>query len=309
MTEYDMLNLFRSIVTCRPIALGLAAVVSLMAPSVLCAQSTTTDTVEILRHVPLGNQSPMEARRQAIDEARAEAVRQVVGTQVQAERRSATIDHGEEVVDRFSEVIRTGASGRVVDSEVLEDTLTERNGAYFFELRLRAAVVAEQGRTDPAFQVSLALNEDDQVYVDRGSLRESDEIVATMETTQDAHLTLFDVAPDTVAVVWPNAITSDTFAPANTPVEFPPPELRTSGGLRFRVQVPDDRGVETRRLVVVATKEKIPFRSVPDYRVQKGELTTSQASLQAFNRWLVNIPLDQRAMVSATYDVKAASDR
>lgn len=294
---------------CGHIAVGFLVAVALIVPNASWAQSTSADTVEVLRQLPLGNQSPTEARRQAIDEARAEAVRQVVGTQVQAERRSATIDRGEEIVDRFSEVVRTGASGRVVDSEVVEDTLTERNGTYLYQLRLRAAVMAEQGRPDSGFQVSLKLNDEDQVYVDRGSVRESDEIVATMETTKDAYLTLFDVAPDTVAVVWPNSLTDDTFAPADTPVEFPPPNLRTSGGLRFRVQAPDDRDVETRRLVVVATKEEVPFRSVPDYRVQEGQLSTAQASLQTLNRWLVNIPLDQRAMASATYEVKAVSDR
>lgn len=267
-----------------------------------------TRTVETEYELYAGNKTPQEARRQAIDRARAEAVRKAIGTQVQAEQRSSTIEAGEEVVSRFSQVVRTGASGRVVSSEVLAEQRPERNGEVFQYVRIRATVQPATGRPDPGFEVTMGLTDEDQTFVDRGGLEESDEVIAEIEVTKDAYLTLFSVTADTLQVIWPNALSRDTFVPAETTVEFPPPSLRARG-LHLRVNVPDGRGRVTERLVAVATKQKVPFREVPEYQIEEGRLTAAQASVEALNRWLVDIPLRQRAVASATYDVVRAGER
>lgn len=274
------------------------------------AQTVEGDTTtEVTRRVYAGDKTPQEARRQAINEAKVEAVRQVVGTEVRGTRRSSTIERGEEVVQRFSQLVRTDASGRVIDSEVLEGNMIEENNTYFYRVRLRAVVAAEKGRSDQSFNVSLDLNTEDGVYVDRGALEDSDQLVAQIETTEDAYLTVFSITPDTLQVIWPNAVSDDTFAPAETLVEFPPPDLRETGALRFRVDVPEGRETVTNRLVVVATKDETTFQPVPEYELQGNEVTTTQASVEAMNRWLVSIPLDERALASATYDVTRVSAR
>jgi len=265
-------------------------------------------TVEVEYELYAGNKTPQEARRQAIDRAKAEAVRQAIGTQVQAERRSSTIEMGEEVVSRFSQVVRTGASGRVVSSEVLEEQRPERNGEVFQYVRIRATVQPATGRADPGFEVDVSLADEDQTFVARGALEESDEVIAEIDVTKDAYLTLFSVTPDTLRVIWPNALSRDTFVPAGTTVEFPPPSLR-AGGLHLRVSVPEGQDRLTERIVAVATKQKILFREVPEYQVEEGQLTAAQASVEALNRWLVDIPTGQRAVASATYEVVRAGER
>lgn len=269
--------------------------------------SDEPQTVEVERRVFAGDKTPNEARKQALEEAQAEAIRQVVGTQVQMDRERVTIETGDDVVDRFSQIVRTGASGRVVDHEVLEEDRREIGGEVFQYLRIRATVQPEQGQMDPGFNVKLRLNDEDRVFVDRGARTENDEVIAEIEVTKDAYLTLFSVTPDTLQVIWPNSITSNTFVSANTTVQFPPKELRDAG-IRLRVQVPDGKSQITERLVAVATKEKVPFRPVPEYQVKEGQLTTAQASVQALNRWLVEIPLDQRALATVTYDVTRSSE-
>jgi hypothetical protein len=278
-----------------------------------CAQSQAGtpgaaegERVEVTYQIYSADKPPQKAREMAVKRAQAEAVRKVVGTKVQAERLSSSVQSGEERVERFAQVVRTGASGRVVESEVLEAETVERGGELFYRVRIRATVVPARGRADPAFDVSVSLNESDRVYVDRGAPEESQQLVASIAVSKDAYLTVFNVTPDTIRVVWPNSRLPEAFVPADTTVEFPPPDLRRLG-LRWRVQVPEGEEDVTERIVVVATKKKIPFQPIPNYDVREGRLKTAAATLEALNRWLVKIPLDQRTLTTATYTVKRAS--
>lgn len=265
------------------------------------------NTVEVERELYASNKTLDEARRQAIERAQAEAVRRAIGTQVQAERRSTTIERGEEVVSRFSQVVRTGASGRVVESEVLAEELRERDGNRFQYVRIRATVQPATGQPDPGFEVNLRLTDEDQTFVAHDRREESDEIIAEIEVTKDAYLTLFNVTPDTLQVIWPNPYSTDTFVSGGSTVQFPSEKQRRV--YRLRAEVPEDRDQITERMVAVATKQRVPFREIPKRRIEDGVLKTAQASVQALNRWLVDIPLGQRALHSVTYDVIRAEEQ
>lgn len=289
-------------------AAALLLIAALGSPEGAGAQADTTrtsleaKTVTAEYELYAGNKTPKEARREAIDRAQAEAVRKAISTQVQAQRRSSTIETGKEVVSRFSQVVRTGASGRVVDYEVLEEMLRERGGSTFQYIRIRATVEPTTGRPDPGFNVDLRLTDDDQTFVAHDQLEKSDEVITEIEVSKDAYLTLFSVTADTLQVIWPNSLSEDTFVPAGTTVQFPPPDLRARG-LHLRVEVPEGRDRITERLVAVATKQEMPFQQVPGRQIEDGTLATAQAGMQSLNRWLVEIPLGQRAIQSVTYDV------
>jgi hypothetical protein len=240
-----------------------------------------------------------------LDGARAEAVRRVVGTQVQAERSISTIEIDDELVERFSQVVRTGAGGRVVEERIVEAGIEKQGGQDVYRVRVEATVQPDVGRPDPAFVASLSLNKASQVYVARSSRRASDEVVATVTATQDAYLTLFSVTQDTIQVIWPNSLVEQAFVSASDSVAFPSQSWRARG-LRLRVEVPPGRDRITERLFLVATKTRIPFRRAPNVNIRDGTLRTVESSLLALNRWLVGIPLDQRATATATYDVRRA---
>jgi len=157
------------------VAAGLLLVASLVGPDPATAQADSSRanlTVEAEYEMYADNISPKEARRQAIERAQAEAVRKAIGTQVQAERRSATIETRGEVVSRFSQVVRTGASGRVVDHTVLEEHRPERNGEIYQYVRIQATVRPTTGQPDRSFRIStLRLTDDDNAgTVDAGVL-------------------------------------------------------------------------------------------------------------------------------------------
>ena len=270
----------------------------------------TTDaqgqTLTVDYSVRLRGRTPEEAKQLALDGARADAVRRVVGTQVQAERSISTIETDDELVERFSQVVRTGAGGRVVEERIVEAGIEEQGGQdVVYRVRVEATVQPDVGRPDPAFVASLSLNKESQVYVARSSRRASDEVVATVTATQDAYLTLFSVTQDTIQVIWPNSLVEEAFVSASDSVAFPSQSWRARG-LRLRVEVPPGRDRITERLFLVATKTRIPFRPTPNVNIRDGTLRTVESSLLALNRWLVGIPLDQRATATATYDVRRA---
>ncbi len=271
------------------------------------AEASEPRIVEVARRVSLRTLTQEKARRRALDEAQAEAVRQVVGTQVQAEQSSVTTEtSGGEFADRFTQVVRTGASGRVVDYDVLgEGVVVGARGDAYYEVRLRATVQPEQGRPDPGFTATLTLDDADGVYLDCGAPTDSDELVATAQVSQDAHVTLFSLTADTLQVIWPNALMPEAAMLREVPVEFPPPDLRARG-VHLRVEVPPGREEVTEHLVLVATKTDVPFRPLPAFEVRNQELTTAQAHVLALQRWLVRLPLDQRTMATTTYYVHRA---
>ena len=265
--------------------------------------AAVAQTVVVDYSVTLQNRTPEEAQQMALNRARAEAVRKVVGTQVQAERSSATIETDDGVQSRYAQIVRTGAGGRVVAQRLLEDGIDTRPEPDVYRVRLEATVQPDVGRPDPGFGASLDLTDDDRVFVARSPRTRSDELIASIRVTKNAHLTLFSITRDTIQVLWPNAFMKDTFVPAQTKVEFPSATWRERG-VHLRADVPSGRERITERLLLVATKSRVPFEPVPAAEVQDGTLTTVDASLLALNRWLVNIPLDQRATATVTYDVR-----
>lgn len=264
-------------------------------------------TVEASYEIYAADKTPNEAHDKALSRAQAEAIRKAIGTQVQAEQRSSRIESGDEVVSQFSEVVRTGASGRVVDYELLETNRIERGGRLFYRVRIRASVEPATGRPDPGFKLDMRLTDKDRTFVARETREESDEVIAEIEATEDAYLTLFSVTSDTLQVIWPNSLSRDTFVEKGKKVEFPPQDLQAQG-IHLRVDIPEGRSRVRERLVAVATKQKVPFQKVPEYDLKNGSLATARSGLESLNRWLVEIPLGQRAMATVSYDVVRRPD-
>lgn len=262
-----------------------------------------TDTVTVTQRVQLaGDMTPAEAKRQAVERALAEAVRRVSGVRVQAAQLGVGEDRSGRVRDSFLSVVQLDAAGRAVDYRVLDERyVSERHpslGAQLYlELRALVTVAAEHGATDAAFTVSVALN--DALFFDTGaSLDGNDELIATITSSQDAWLTVFGVTGDSAQLLLPNAYMTDRRAPAGVSVELPSREWRDRG-IHFRASLPPEEKARRELLVVVATRTPVTFTP------PTGPDGASQSfSLMAIQRWLVTIPLDQRAIAFAAYEVR-----
>jgi hypothetical protein len=265
---------------------------------------TLGDTVTVTQRVlVVGDLTPTEAKRQALEKALAEAVRRVSGVRVQAAQLGVDEDRGGRSRDSYLSVVQLDAAGRATNYRVLDERfVTERHpslGAQlYFELRALVTVARETGAIDPGFTVAVSLN--DALFFDSGgSLEGNDELIATITTSQDAWLTVFDVMGDSAELLLPNAIMRDARVMAGRAVELPSREWRDRG-VHFRASLQPPDKARRELLVVVATRSPVPFPT----EAATDAATPRPISLMAIQRWLVTIPLEQRAIAFAAYEVR-----
>ena len=262
------------------------------------------DTVTVTQRVLVaGDMTPAEAKRQAVEKALAEAVRRIVGVRVQASQLGVDEDRGGRTRDSFLSVVQLDAAGRATDYRVIDDRfVTERHPALgaqvYYELRALVTVAREIGAPDPGFSVAVTLN--DALFFDTGAgLEGNDELIATITPSRDAWLTVFDVAGDSAQLILPNALMSETRALGGRPFELPSREWRDRG-VHFRASLSSQETARRELLVVVATRDRVVFPAEKSTDTAAPPLI----SLMAIQRWLVTIPLEQRAIAFAAYEVR-----
>lgn len=278
-------------------SLASLALLALLLPSSI-AQAQRIDSVTVEQRVLMTPElTPAEARRRAIDGALAEAVRRAAGVRVQSSALSTLDDvPGGAVHGGYSSVIQLDAAARAVDYRVLDEEWETLRPAgvppqLYLRLRLVVTVQGEAGTPDAAFQLELSLNAT-RFDVRAGPPGTADEIIATIRASQASYLVLFTVADDSVLRLFPNEYVRDIRAAAGTPLELPDPEWRARG-LRLRATLPSGRTARREFLVVVATRTAVPP-------------PPAALSVVALQRWLVRIPLGDRTIAFAPYEVRRA---
>ncbi|MCG5548215.1 DUF4384 domain-containing protein [Halorhodospira halochloris] len=248
---------------------------------------------------PVSDQTSLsDARQVALEEAKNEAVQQVVGVRVQSEAFSYTADSADHYEDGFSRVIATDAQGRVTDWNVKEEDFSIRNDRAYLKLIYELEVAKEAGERDPSFQASSDLNQ--RVFIDYGDPGENEEIILEAQVSQEARVYLFGISNEGVDVLFPNQFVDSVTAEENEKFEIPPGEWR-SRGLRLRPSVPEGEERAFEVLMLVATKEPI---GLPELAMSSADDTAAKRmSMQQLQGWLANIPLDQRAISKASYEV------
>lgn len=249
------------------------------------------------------NMTLEDARRAGIDEALAEAVRQVVGTKVDATQQRIA---NEGLEDRFLSVALSSAAGRVVDYKVMAEGLVSVPDAdgrpvTRYRGRVSAMVAEESGRADPGFTVGLSMNRPSFMVNKAG---DGEEMIATVTSSRDAWVTLFVVTEDTVDVILPNAYARENRITSAAPLQFPSARQRAMS-MNLTASLPAGRDAAREMIVAVATKTQVPFGAGPtrasaDRRV----VPTVQGTINDFQQWLVRIPLDERAVAYAAYEIR-----
>lgn len=256
------------------------------------AQGADTVTVE-QRILMTPDLTPADARRRAIDAALADAVRRVAGVRVQSNALSTLDERGARIDSRYTSVIALDAAARAVDYRVTREEWETRRldgtSQLYLHLTLRAVVEREVGTPDAAFTIDLSLNATRyEVRADVAS--RNDEIIATVRSSRAAQLSLFTIVGDSVQRVFPNAYLPVVTADSGRASELPDPEWRERG-LRLRATLPPRVDERREMLLVVATRRA----------VAPAPMAMSVMELQ---RWLVRIPLQDRAIAFAGYDVR-----
>ena len=249
-----------------------------------------------------------EARDEAIKQAQGEGIRQIAGVQVQSEQARWQAEHmvGEDTkyFDLFSEVQRSTSFGRILDQRISKEgleavTTAGIEGQQKYAVVMDVEVLKEVGKPDPEFTLQLSLNK--EIFSASPVSERSDEVLATILSSQDCYLTLLSVSADTVRVLFPNEFSKQNRITANRKFEFPPEELRTAG-VRLLVQLPSSQKHAAEMLVAIATKKPMAFTTGQ----KEGLFNTIPTYVGAYTmltRWLVQIPPDERTEASATFEI------
>ncbi len=244
--------------------------------------------------------SQAQARQEALNRARAEAVRLVAGVLVQSEEISfkvESIGEARAFRDFFSSMNRTISFGQVVEEKVLwEGTVNfqvqeGRPPEVYYKVKLKARVQLEEGEPDPEFVIDAKLNK--MVFA------ENEIMTLDIRSSRDCYVYIFNLmANDSLIMLYPNLYFQNNFLPANTNLHLMPP------GYSFQVSLLPGYTRAHEFIYIVATKKQYPF--APSWRTSSGIFRTSStkrfASLE-LPRWLANIPLDQRTDKVLSYEV------
>ncbi len=243
-----------------------------------------------------------DAERAALEAAMAEAVRRVAGVRVAGTESMVTSDSAGAVSSRYLASVRLDAEGHVVAWTIARArwiTAKRSRGAgdLVYEASYRVTVARDAGRTDASFRLTLHTN--GERYAVRGAAAsDNDEVIVALAATRDAHLTVAAISGDSVRRLVPNQVIASARIAAGEQTEWPSAEWRERG-LHFRVGLPDGVSRRTDVLAAVATSEPAPWP-----RADGGAV-----SLTEFNRWLVGIPADRRAVAQQMVMVVRENDR
>jgi hypothetical protein len=156
-------------------------------------------------------------------------------------------------------------------------------------------VIKEKGKPDPGFKLSVKLND--------VSFKEGEEMIISLRSTQDAYVTIFNVlANNTVVVLFPNQRMKENFIEAKKRYDVPSKKWRKQG-IHFRVGLSPDTNKAEEMILVIATKENIPFQAKELKEGSFNILPTYQDAVTTLNRWLLSIPLDKRTSEFLTYQI------
>ncbi|HWP83070.1 MAG TPA: DUF4384 domain-containing protein [Bacteroidota bacterium] len=283
---------------------------SLLVLSSVAAQTvqtvTTSGIAYLTQDVTYG-----EAERRALEDAFSKAIAEVAGVNVQSEIYGSKAEvlasnpNENEFLEVFTVINRSVSYGRIVGHKILEkktETTELAGGAVLPIVRVRVAceVAKDEGKPDPSFRLELDLN--NEVFYDRGERKKNDEVIVTVQSTQDAYLTVFGVTNDTVNILLPNELIKNNQLKKGEKFTFPSEELR-SQGFRLRVSVPVGRARATEMVLAVATKDPVEFKGGKVVG-GIGIVPTYVAALDELNKWLSQIPPDRRTEAHKVYEVR-----
>lgn len=273
---------------CTFVALGATGLAAFATP--VRAQR---DTVTVEQRVLLSpDLSSAEAKRRAIGEGLAEAVRRVAGVRVQSTALSVLDERGGILGGGWSSVVQLDAAARAVDYRVVDDEFVSAHhpqlGAQlYYRARLLVSVERESGAPDPSFTAEAEL--DARVYTARGrSPADGDEIRGVVRVSRPSFISVFVVTDDSAERVVPNDYVRELRAAPGATVHVPPAEWRARG-VRLRASLADGRDRSRSLFMVVATLDAI---APPP----------ATATVLDVQRWLVRIPADRRTIAFAPFE-------
>lgn len=251
---------------------------------------------EGMGEVTVANITPEEARNQAFDLARKDALERASMTFTGLTSELTHQRSSQDVYRSVVEFTRTVCKGRIMKVDTLFDDLerpkgeTGPNSPWIYRVTLRAYVEPERGETDPAFHLDMALN--------RTVFRDGDTVVVQLQATKDCYVTLLNLySNDSLSIILPNSVCRDNHVRAGSAMQIPP----DNQGWSLPIRLLQGRSSDDEALMAIATKTAVLFPA-PNSK-SFGQLIAIGDALTAINKWLLDIDASQRAQSLVTYRI------
>lgn len=254
--------------------------------------------VECMGEAVIQNITHEEAQLAAKRKARLDAVEKVCGIRLQSET----------LVKDFilaGDFIHSISYGQVVEEKNIQwetENIPSQDGSsppvILLKMTMQARVAISEDKPDPSFRIESTIN--------RSTFQSGDEVVITIQATQDCYITLFNIAAnDSVYILFPNEhFSTPGFLKSGKKYEIPNKRDRKSN-MSIRVAPLQGHKKDTEVVKIVATKKEIKFPYHFKKLNQSGLIGTPKVAVRQVARWLVSIPVSERAEAAMMYTIES----
>ncbi len=195
----------------------------------------------------------------------------------------------------WSGFFRSTVSGVITAEQTLIDTLQAIQGGYKKTIRIKAYVEPVSGQRDAGFYIDVAL--------ENNLLKAGDELAFSVTPSKDCYLYVFNLMADqNIMLMLPNEYFEENFIKGGTTMAIPDPVIRKYR--KFRVAPMPGEELTSESVYIVCTKEKVPaIRDLPQIGTTLRVFSGKSQDFVKLQRWLTNIPLNQRVEKNLIYHV------
>lgn len=245
--------------------------------------------------------APDNAKQEVLQILRNEAISKKVAANIEVTSLLTDImsESGSEIREQtvWSGFFRTTVSGVITAEEIIVDHLrpVEGKDSYEKEIILRAYVEPVQGQRDPGFYVEAEL--------ENNLLKTGEELAFSIKSSKDCYLYVFNLMADhNTLLMFPNEYMKDNHIKAGKMIRIPDPAIRNY--VKFVVGTMPGEMLTTESVYIVCAKEPVPvIDDLPKIGTTLHVFSGSSQSFIKLQRWLTNIPLDQRVERNIVYHV------
>jgi hypothetical protein len=249
------------------------------------------------------NITPEEGWKKAINNARANAIKEVVGVHITEEIyrniSETSVNESGKIYDTFAKLSRSNSSGKIIEEEILDKQTVVENDIPVYKVRLRAKVAEDSGNNDPDFNVKIIMPK--TVFYDRGP-NNSDELTFDIWASKNCYIYLFNILSDeSVSLLIPNSYVRDNFYSIDKEIQEFEKDL---SNLSFEVALPSGEDNAVEALYLVALKNKLDFVSSGLNDIDEGIISGYQAAISDIQGWMIQVPRDQRTEALKSFEIR-----
>ena len=254
------------------------AIILLLSANSSIAQKTTKLTGIVGTAYITGDVSPNEAKAQALNEAKINALKAAgIAEDISTYQLLFTSQQKNDFTQFFSSSIQSEMRGAVQNYEIIsERTYCKNEDEIVCEVKINATVIKYDTKPDNTF--------DAHIEGIKAVYNNNENLTFNINTTQNCYLTIFNITDKEAIVMYPNKYEKQQALTAMQRYRFPQAKINYTLST-------DDQKQETNRLIFVFTKTHISF-----IKMNPDQTTT----LDHIFNWIYSITPDQRKVEYVT---------